>query len=145
MKKLTSRILLISFVFTLVSYVNSFSQSDAQWWNNLDDAWKKAFLKQLKIKKMLNPMPAVYLDKIFKLNDFANSYSLNAILQNVINSQFFDPLYTQTFGAFLINDINYSSDQKSELIYLKYSFHLVFFFQVPLLFQEVLTVLKFHG
>jgi len=65
------------------------------------------------------------LDKIFKLNDFAASYNLYTVLQAIIDSQFLDPLFTQNFGAFLINNINYSSERKNELIYLQYSFYAI--------------------
>lgn len=65
------------------------------------------------------------LNKIYKLNDFAASYDLNIVLQNVIDSQFLDPLYTQNFGAFCFNDAAYSSERKNELIYLKYSFYAI--------------------
>jgi prenyltransferase beta subunit len=63
------------------------------------------------------------LDKIFKLNDFASSYNLYTVLQAIIDSQFLDPLYTKNFGAFLINNVNYSSERKNDLIYLKYSYY----------------------
>ncbi|NVM16996.1 MAG: hypothetical protein HWN80_04720 [Candidatus Lokiarchaeota archaeon] len=63
------------------------------------------------------------LDKIFKLNDFASSFNLHTVLQAIIDSQFLDPLYTQNFGAFLINNIDYTSERKNDLVYLKYSFY----------------------
>ncbi|MBY9013161.1 MAG: hypothetical protein KGD70_12370 [Candidatus Lokiarchaeota archaeon] len=63
------------------------------------------------------------LNKIFKLNDFAASYNLYTVLQTIIDSQFLDPLYTQNYGAFLINNVNYSSELKNDLVYLKYSFY----------------------
>jgi prenyltransferase beta subunit len=63
------------------------------------------------------------LDKVFKLNDFAARYSLLIFLQNIIDSQFLDPLYTENFGAFVYNDITYSSKYKNDLIYLKYSYY----------------------
>ncbi|MFX0074349.1 MAG: hypothetical protein ACFE96_02830 [Candidatus Hermodarchaeota archaeon] len=63
------------------------------------------------------------LEKIYKLNDFANSYSLIKTLKSVINSQFLDPAYTQNFGAFVYNNITYSSARKNDLIYLKYSYY----------------------
>jgi prenyltransferase beta subunit len=65
------------------------------------------------------------LEKMFKLNDFAASYNLNKILQVVIDSQFLDPLYTQNFGAFMVNNVNMSSKYKNDLIYLKYSYYAV--------------------
>ncbi|GAG77859.1 unnamed protein product, partial [marine sediment metagenome] len=65
------------------------------------------------------------LDKTFKLNDFASSYNLYSVLQAVIDSQFLDPFYTKNFGAFMINDLNYSPERKDGLIYLKYSFYAV--------------------
>ena len=63
------------------------------------------------------------LNKMFKLNDFANTYNLLTVLQSIIDSQFLDPLYTQNYGAFLIFNTILSSALKNNLIYLKYSFY----------------------
>lgn len=65
------------------------------------------------------------LNKIYKLNDFAASYDLNVVLQQIIDSQFLDPLYTQNFGAFMFNTAGFSSELKNELIYLKYSYYAI--------------------
>ena len=64
------------------------------------------------------------LKKIFKLNDFASQFDLNIVLQEVINSQFLDPTYTDNFGGFLINiNIGSSSEWKNDYVYLKYSYY----------------------
>jgi len=66
------------------------------------------------------------LKKIFKLNDFASQFDLNIVLQEVINSQFLDPSYTDNFGGFLINiNIGSSSEWKNDLVYLKYSYYAI--------------------
>ncbi len=63
------------------------------------------------------------LKKISKLNDFASSYDLNIILQDVINSQFLDPSYPDNFGAFLVKNIMSSPEWKNDMVYLKYSYY----------------------
>ena len=63
------------------------------------------------------------LRKISKLNDFASSYDLNIVLQDVIDSQFLDPSYPDNFGAFLVKNIMSSPDWKNDLVYLKYSYY----------------------
>ena len=68
--------------------------------------------------KMLN-----LLNKISKLNDFASSYDLNIVLQDVIDSQFLNPSYPDNFGAFLVNNIMSSPEWKNDLVYLKYSYY----------------------
>ena len=65
------------------------------------------------------------LQKIFKLNDFASSHDLNSVLQDVIDSQFLDPDYQESFGAFLFDNTNQTSEWKNQLIYLQYSFYAV--------------------
>ncbi len=66
------------------------------------------------------------LKKIFKLNDFASQFDINIVLQEVVNSQFLDPSYTDNFGGFLINiNIGSSSEWKNELVYLKYSYYAI--------------------
>ena len=66
------------------------------------------------------------LKKIFKLNDFASQFDLNIVLQEVVNSQFLDPTYTDNFGGFLINiNINSSFEWKNDLVYLKNSYYAV--------------------
>ena len=65
------------------------------------------------------------LKKIFKLNDFASLYDLNSVLQDVIDSQFLDPSYTENFGAFLIDNIASSPEWKNDLVYLKYSYYAI--------------------
>jgi len=65
------------------------------------------------------------LDKIYKLNDFASVFDLNRVLQDVINSQFLDPSYTDNFGAFLVQNILSSSEWKNDLVYLKYSYYAI--------------------
>ncbi len=65
------------------------------------------------------------LDKIFKLNDFTSIIDLNRVLQEVINSQFLDPSYTDNFGAFLVQNILSSSEWKNDLVYLKYSYYAI--------------------
>ena len=63
------------------------------------------------------------LKKISKLNDFASSYDLNTVLQDVIDSQFLDPSYPENFGAFLVKNIMFSPEWKNDLVYLKYSYY----------------------
>ena len=63
------------------------------------------------------------LKKISKLNDFASSYDLNIVLQDVLDSQFLDPSYPDNFGAFLVNNIMSSPEWKNDLVYLKYSYY----------------------
>ena len=65
------------------------------------------------------------LDKIFKLNDFASVIDLNRVLQEVIDSQFLDPSYTDNFGAFLVQNLLSSSEWKNDLVYLKYSYYAI--------------------
>ena len=65
------------------------------------------------------------LDKIFKLNDFASIVDLNRVLQDVINSQFLNPSYTDNFGAFLVHNIMSSSEWKNDMVYLKYSYYAI--------------------
>ena len=65
------------------------------------------------------------LRKIYKLDDFSISHDLNSILQSVIDSQFLDPDYQESYGAFLHNNIFSSSEWKNQLIYLKYSFYAI--------------------
>ena len=63
------------------------------------------------------------LQKIFKLNDFASSHDLNLALQSVLDSQFMDSEYQENFGAFSFENVNLTSEWKSRLIYLEYSFY----------------------
>jgi len=63
------------------------------------------------------------LKKISKLNDFASSYDLNIVLQDVIDSQFLDPSYPDNFGAFLVKNSMSSPEWKNDLVYLKYSYY----------------------
>ena len=65
------------------------------------------------------------LKKIFKLNDFAALYDLNSVLQDVIDSQFLDPSYTENFGAFLIDNIASAPEWKNDLVYLQYSYYAI--------------------
>ncbi len=66
------------------------------------------------------------LNKIFKLNDFASLYDLYTVLQDVIDSQFLDPSYTDNFGGFLININIWSSPEwKNYLVYLKNSYYAI--------------------
>ena len=65
------------------------------------------------------------LDKIFKLNDFGSIFDLNRVLQDVIDSQFLDLFYTDNFGAFLVHNINSTSEWKNDLVYLKYSYYAI--------------------
>ena len=65
------------------------------------------------------------LQKIFKLNDFAAFCDLNSVLQDVLDSQFLDPDYQESFGAFLYDNIGSSSEWKNKLIYLKYTFYAI--------------------
>ena len=65
------------------------------------------------------------LNKISKLNDFASSYDLIIVLQDVIDSQFLDPSYPDNFGAFLVKNSMSSPEWKNSMIYLKYSFYAI--------------------
>jgi len=65
------------------------------------------------------------LRKIFKLNDFASSHDLNSVLQDVIDSQFMDLEYQESFGAFLFDNMDITSEWKNRLIYLQFSFYAI--------------------